>query len=87
MTREEQFMLSIPDHYSDNDAVYYTRGVKWADEHPKEGLWDKEKVCNFLYNHLFYNVLLYMNADDPSLSPNITDKKAFIKDLCKAMEE
>ena len=74
---------------TDNEGVLdsFIAGAKWSDEHSKEGLWDKEKVCNFLYNHLFYNVLLYINADDPSLIPNITDKKTFIEDLCKAMEK
>ena len=38
MTREEQITLSIPEHYSDNDAVYYTLGAEWADKHP-QNLW------------------------------------------------
>ena len=90
MTREEQTIQAAKDflpHITNAQLTLFAAGAMWADEHPKECLWDKEKVCNFLYNHLFCNVLLYMNADDPSLSPNITDKKTFIEDLCKTMEE
>lgn len=90
MTREEQTIQAAKDflpHITNAQLTLFAAGAMWADEHPKEGLWNKEKVCNFLYNHLFYNVLLYMNTDDSSLSPNITDKKTFIEDLCKVMEE
>lgn len=85
MTREEQFTLSIPEYYSDNDAFIYTIGAEWADEHPREGLWDKEKVCKYLkmvlettdanYNETYIRSFQFNNVDE------------LIEDLCKVMEK
>lgn len=50
MTREEQITLSIPEHYSDNDAVYYTRGAEWADNNPNLEEWF-DKIHVWLMNN------------------------------------
>lgn len=62
MTREEIIQEA---KYSANGTIddelaemYFIRGAKWADEHPKEGLWDKEKVTQWLkenFEHYAYN--------------------------------
>ena len=31
--------------------VGFIIGAKWSDEHPKEGLWDSEKVCKFIKDY------------------------------------
>lgn len=29
-------------------AAMFQLGAEWADSHPREGLWDKDKVCEYL---------------------------------------
>ena len=48
----------------------FLEGIKWADEHPKEGLWDKEKVCEWLKSECFGWIFTESELDA----------------LCKAME-
>ena len=47
-------------------AVEY--GVDWADKHPREGLWDKDKVCKYIKEY----------------APIDYDCDGFIEDLCLA---
>lgn len=64
MTREEQKANAAIEMYpagtqnSLQFRVGFSTGVEWADEHPKEGLWDKEKVTQWLkenFEHYAYN--------------------------------
>lgn len=64
MTREEQKTNAAIEMYpagtqnSLQFRVGFATGVEWADEHPKEGLWDAEKVTNWLrenFEHYAYN--------------------------------
>ena len=39
-------------------SKHFIQGAIWADEHPKEGLWDAEKVTEWLrenFEHYAYN--------------------------------
>ena len=56
-------------------------GAEWADEHPREGLWDKEKVIKWLENNLAKETsVLYSGIININFNNVITQ-------LCKAMEE
>lgn len=60
MTREEEIKIEAKYNAYGNvlAEMFFIRGVEWADEHPKEGLWDKEKVTQWLkenFEHYAYN--------------------------------
>ena len=49
MTRKEEINKSIPDVCAGRvQAIFYVWGAEWADEHPKKGLVDIDKVCEYL---------------------------------------
>lgn len=55
MTREDRIRQASYDwtgEYSNNEFHW---GVDWADKHPKEGLWDKEKVIEWLNENLVFD--------------------------------
>ncbi len=52
--------------------------TEWADQHPRKGLWDAEKVCNILRNKMDSN-WFYEKMER-------ADYDSIIKDLHKAME-
>lgn len=57
----------------------FIKGAEWADQHPRKGLWDTEKVCNILRNKMdsnwFYEKI------------GRADYDSIIEDLRKAMED
>jgi hypothetical protein len=65
MTREEIEQLDDTEPYSfetDREELWYKIGLKegleTADQHPRKGLWDAEKVTNWLrenFEHYAYN--------------------------------
>ena len=57
-------------------------GIGIADQHPRKGLWDAEKVCKFLYEKIMD--ITYLNEDNTN---EHYDKDEFIGDLRKAMED
>lgn len=69
---EEQF-------HCDGWSYDFIEGAKWADQHPREGLWDVEKVEKVLGNLLFNKEKKIYRA--------YLDYDAFFEDLRKAMEE
>lgn len=74
MTREEQTMQAAKDflpHITNAQLTLFAAGVMWADEHPKEGLWNKEKVIEWIKENLWE--FIYLDT--------------LIKYLTKAMEE
>lgn len=90
MTREEEIIQESK--YCANGTIddelaemYFIRGAKWADEHPKEGLWDCEKVISFLKEHATVenssNINIHING---ACYHFVND---FIQDLRKAMEK
>ena len=56
-------------------------GARWADDHPKEGLWAKEKVCRAIKDLLGGYDIINSNFG------NSYHENKFIDDLCKIMEE
>lgn len=90
MSRKEEIQRKAGDladfgisHCQPNQQQYYEGfidGAEWADEHPKKGLWDAEKVVKWILEnadkHIWY--------DETENECGITDD--FIKDLQKAME-
>lgn len=63
----------------------YKLGARWADEHPKEGLWDSEKVCVWLEEHKNDYAFPIYQGEELTDESYVSD--CIIKDLRKAMEE
>ena len=96
MTRKEKIQEAA-EHYEQVDATNlacdygwgdrdiqqqcFKAGVEWADQHPRKGLVDIEKVCDFIEENI--DNYLYINRDWNA--PQI--KSNFIEDLRKAMEK
>lgn len=88
MTREEEIKQAAKnraDQYEhpvdwDNCYHHYIQGAEWADQHPRKGLWDAEKVCEWLKE----NAWLYDIVQVYCVQTNIDD---IIRDLRKAMED
>lgn len=95
MTRKEKIQKAA-EHYEQVDATNlacdygwgdcdiqqqcFKAGVEWADQHPREGLWDKEKVIKWLRA----NVDNYANYNVKTDECFVND---FEEDLIKAMED
>jgi hypothetical protein len=91
MTREEEIEKAIEeefeDHLFEDECDYimqsskFKKGILWADQNPKKGLWDANKVIKWLQDnadsHTWY--------DEFEGESGMTDN--FIEDLQKAMEE
>ena len=60
--------------------VGFSTGADWADQHPRKGLWDSEKVIKWLRA----NIDNYANYNVKTDECFVND---FEEDLCKAMEE
>lgn len=73
----------------------FKAGVEWADRHPREGLWDAEKVCKWISERIGIDQKIETNSDGEPLADSyiaycIARQSAadtMIKDLRKAMEE
>ena len=88
MTREEEIKQTAKnraDQYEhpvdwNNCYHHYIQGAEWADQHPREGLWDAQKVCDFLKNKCVFSaanssVIVEFNGEE------------LVRKLRKAMEE
>ena len=85
MTREEEIKRGAK--YNANGTIddvlaemYFIRGAEWADEHPKEGLWDAEKVIKWLRANIDNNADYNIKTDECFVND-------FEEDLRKAMED
>lgn len=91
MTREEQIVNAAKDSEKQiglsggvsSYGIGFLEGATWADEHSKEGLWDKDKVCRWIREHLTFNDDKWYTEND--YVKGIMDE--VIEDLTKAMEE
>ena len=87
MNREEEIKQAAKnraDQYEhpvdwNNCYHHYIQGAEWADQHPREGLWDAEKLCNILRNK--------MNSNWFYEKMERADYDSIIEDLHKAMED
>lgn len=58
------------------EACTAIKAIEWADQHPRKGLWDSEKVTSFIKENVReYHKSGVFHVDD------------FIRDLRKAMED
>lgn len=64
----------------------FIRGCEYADRHPREGLWDAEKVIKYIKEELPYYVELNCVFDEIRVNYSKI-KNNFIHDLKKAMED
>ena len=85
MNREEEISKATTEMgFLSWGETMFRAGAKWADENPRKGLVDIEKVCNFL-----------SNIDIKKYTSSITDGVGFvnihigdiIEDMKKSMEE
>ena len=55
MTRQEEIFNEVHNRpaYGGFHADEFIQGAEWADKHPREGLWDKDKVCKWLNGYSF----------------------------------
>ena len=90
----EQLALKIAEELSEGrefecDSLDIYKGAMkmadWKDQHPREGLWDAEKVCKYLENHAGHYMTLE-NDEDGELQ-SVFYQKGLVEDLCKAMED
>ena len=58
----------------------FIKGAEYADEHPRKGLWDSEKVIDYIYHHAHVRTFGDIVIDDMSVTE-------FIETMKKAMEE
>lgn len=85
MTREEQTIQAAKDflpHITNTQLTLFAAGAVWADEHPKEELWNKDKVIEWLEDNLYDYI--YINRFAGNVADWNTD---LIKNLIKTMEE
>lgn len=91
MEREEQKTNAAIEMYpagtqnSLQFRVGFATGVEWADEHPKEGLWDAKKVISFLKEHATVESSSNINIHINGATYHFVND--FIEDLTKAMED
>lgn len=103
MSREEEIKQAAKnraDQYEhpvdwNNCYHHYIQGAEWADQHPREGLWDADKVCKWISERIGIDQKIEINSDGEPLADSyiaycIARQNAadtMIKDLRKAMEE
>lgn len=91
MTREEEILNASTVYHEEQfhcDGWNYdfVEGAEWADQHPRKGLWDAQKVIKFIKEELPYYVELNCVFDEIQVNYN-KFKNNFIHDLKKAMED
>lgn len=76
MTREEEIIQAADECYptwEEHNAGFY-QGAEWADQHPRKGLVDIEKVIEYMKKNSRFDYLLETDWE-------------ILDDLRKAMEE
>ena len=86
MSREEQTIQAAKDflpHITNAQLTLFAAGAMWADEHPKEGLWERDKVIKWIKDHLRF--------EDDGWHTDIENYKntidIVIEDLIKSINE
>ena len=76
--RDDEIFKAAREHSDNRDArMSFSCGARWADEHPRKGLVDIDKV----YKWLEENLHMYNTSECRG------DRIAFVEDFKKAMEE
>lgn len=83
--REKEITQAVESEYFITKAEEFAwiNGAEWADQHPRKGLWDSEKVIEWLKN----NASQYMEDNHKYGEGCEYDTAELVKDLAKAMEE
>jgi hypothetical protein len=78
MSREEELEQAASFYQLSNSQEKFIEGAKWADQNPREGLWDATKVIRWLKEHIseYYMTNEFEECFD-----------SMYEDLKKAMEE
>lgn len=63
-----------------NVVEAFEAGAEWADKHPRKGLWDSQKVIDYIYNHAHVRTFGDIVIDDMSVTE-------FIETMKQEMEE
>lgn len=92
MTREEQIKKQAQIDeccYVANNYDSFKRGVKWADENPKDGLVNIDKVCEYLNKNIFQSYTYNARNKIGCLTVNnkFVNKDSFFEAFRKAMEK
>lgn len=105
MSREEEIQEAIKDIHKSIDCnglacwqcikLSIGKGISWADQYPRKGLWDAEKVCKWISERIGIDQEIKTNSDGQPLADSyiaycIARQDAadtIIRDLRKAMEE
>lgn len=71
--------------YTNSDFHF---GAEWADSHPREGLWDRNKICAFIKSLLTDTEVLdtYRGVMVRGVKASYTTVEELIEDLRKTME-
>ena len=48
----EEFRVTRDKFLAEHAIKFFKRGAQWADSHPRKGLVDIDKACEFLKDHL-----------------------------------
>lgn len=75
----EEFAKGYTSLYVDDNYEAIKAGVEWADEHPRKGLVDIEKACEWLQDNTMSSLCLDLG--------NTQIVREFIDNFCNAMEE
>lgn len=87
MTRKEEINeQSFVNGFNDHDKEIFTIGAEWADEHPKEGFIDINKIYEWFYTYFYVHPhdchVVQYDSDEP-----FEDIDDFVEQFKKAMEE
>lgn len=64
MTREEEIKKRAKECFDEPiEQALFWKGAEWADQHPRKGLWDAEKVCAWIGIHLLPSCQGYILED------------------------
>ena len=84
MARKEEIKKgafdAFPNEGWERQRVSFVQGALWADEHPRKGLVDIERACEWLKENIYYRV--YKCGDELGFPT-----AEFLREFRKAMEE
>ena len=79
--QRNQEIDKVTQHLSIPERAGFIAGVEWADQHPRKGLWEAEKVCKVLKDYMFKERFFDNRITRTAIIDNV------VCNLIKAMEE
>lgn len=83
--REEEIKQVASFYQLSNSQEKFIEGAKWADQNPRKGLWDSEKVIDWILNNYPTYEQIYTNNSGSHCYSDFQIGE-FIRNLRKAME-